>query len=188
MLRVPKAVSVAKSGEPDGFLPEAAWFQEVLAGGYTRLTVSVPSERLETVHRALVRALAAPLRVLYVRLTDRAAGRRLDPPHRWVALDLEPNHLDAAMAGHRGLIYHDGRHQLWVQGSGEDRVVLEETGVMYVYPDDPSFRDVLTAQGLPEHRRQTMADRDFVRVEFSAAADAEELDLRSAIGLVPYTR
>jgi hypothetical protein len=63
---------------------------------------------------------------------------------------------------------------------------MEETGVLYVYPDDPSFRDVLEAQGVPEGKVESMADRDFVRVEYLADADAEEVSLRHCLGLVRY--
>lgn len=187
MAMSPKAESVDVGGEPDGFIPEASWSAEVIPGGYTRLQVSVPSERLESVHRALVSGLDAPLRVLYVQLTDRLAGAQLDPPRRFVALDVRPDQLDAALADFSPLIYNDGRHQLWVQGRGEDKVILEETGVLYVYPDDPSFRDVMVAHNVPEQKQETMADRDYVRVNFLAAGDPMEGQFRQAIGAVDYS-
>jgi hypothetical protein len=182
-----KAESVDVGGEPDGFAPEACWATEVIPGGYTRIAVSVPSDRLEKTHRAIVGHLDAPLRVLYVQLTDRLAGKQLDPPRRFVSLDVAPTVLDAALEEYRALVYHDGRHQLWIQGRGEDKVILEETGVMYVYPDDPLFRDVLEVQGITEKKAQTMADRDYVRVNFLAEADALEGQFRQAIGAVSYS-
>jgi len=183
----PKAESVSEDGERDDFVPSPNWRAEVIPGGYTRLEVSLPSESIQQVHRALVGQLEAPLRILYVQLTDRLAGIQLDPPRRFVALDVQPAQLDAALAEYASLIYHDGRHQLWVQGRGEDKVILEETGVVYAYPDDPSFRDVLTAHGVPEGKAQTMADRDYVRVNFSAVGDAMEGQFRQAIGAVDYS-
>ena len=183
----PKAVSVDENGELDGFSPEASWSAQVLAGGYTRLAVSLPSDRLSGVHRALIAALEPPLRVLYVQLTDRLAGEQLDPPRRFVALDVQPERLERALDAFSPLIYNDGRHQLWVQGRGEDKVILEETGLVFVYPDDPSFRDVLSAKHLPETQAETMDDRDYVRVNFLAAGDAMEGQFRSAIGAVNYS-
>jgi len=124
------------------------------------------------------------LRVLYVQLTDRLAGKQLDPPRRFVALDVQPAVMDQALADHSPLIYHDGRHQLWIQGKGEDKVILEETGVMFVYPDDPSFRDVLAEHGIASEKTETMAERDYVRVNFLTECDAMEGKFRQAIGAV----
>ena len=84
------------------------------------------------------------------------------------------------------LCYHDGRHQLWVQGKGEDKIVMEETGVLYVYPDDPSFRDVLEAQDIPMREIESMADRDYVRVEYIAEADEQEASFQRTLGLIRY--
>ena len=63
---------------------------------------------------------------------------------------------------------------------------MEETGVIFVYPDDPLFRDVLTAQGIPQEKKETMADRDYVRVNFLAEGDAMEGLFRQKIGAVSY--
>ena len=186
MTMSPKAESVDVNGEPDGFAPEASWEAMVIPGGYTRLEVSVPQEQLENVHRSLVAKLNPPLRVLYVQLTDRLAGKQLDPPRRFVALDVAPEVLDSALEAYSPLIYNDGRHQLWVQGRGEDKVILEETGVLFVYPDDPLFRDVLEAHSIPKKKTETMADRDYVRVNFLAEGDAMEGLFRQSIGAVSY--
>ena len=183
----PKAESVSADGELDGFKPSPNWRAEVIPGGYTRLEVSLPSDDIQGVHRALVAKLEPPLRVLYVQLTDRLAGVQLDPPRRFVALDVKRDQLDAALSACAPLIYHDGRHQLWVQGRGEDKVILEETGVIYAYPDDPSFRDVLSENDVAEGKAQTMGDRDYVRVNFTAAGDALEGQFRHAIGAVDYS-
>lgn len=188
MLHPSKAVSVDIEGRPDGFEVPLQWAVEVLGGGYTRLVVSAPTERLGEVHQALVSKLAPPLRVLYVQLTDRAAGKQLERPQRHVALELDLDSVISALLQSARLVYGDARHQIWVQGAGEDKVVLEETGVIYVYPDDPSFRDSLEQLGVPEGQSPTMADRDYVRVNFLAEADAEELGLQTALGLIPWNR
>jgi hypothetical protein len=182
----PKAESVSQDGELDGFTPEPCWSAEVIPGGYTRLEVSLPNGSIEAVHRALVARLGGPLRVLYVQLTDRIAGSQLDPPRRFVALDVMPNAMDGVLAEFSALVYHDGRHQLWIQGKGEDKIILEETGVMYAYPDDPAFRDVLANLGVAEGKSETMADRDYVRVNFRSECDAMEGRFRQAIGAVSY--
>ena len=187
MAMSPKAESVSADGELDGFKPSPNWRAEVIPGGYTRLEISVPNDKLQAVHRALVGKLEPPLRVLYVQLTDRLAGQQLDPPRRFVALDVSPERMDQALDEFASLIYHDGRHQLWVQGRGEDKIVMEETGVLYAYPDDPSFRDVLDHQSVPSAKKETMADRDYVRVNFNADADAMEGQFRQAIGAVEYS-
>ncbi len=186
MAMSPKAESVNQDGELDGFTPEPGWSAMVIPGGYTRLEVSVGQSQLGGIHRALVAQLEPPLRVLYVQLTDRLAGEQLDPPRRFVALDVRPEVLDEALQQYAPLVYNDGRHQLWVQGRGEDKVILEETGVMFVYPDDPLFRDVLEAHQIPNEKTETMADRDYVRVNFQVEGDAMEGQFRQAIGAVAY--
>jgi hypothetical protein len=180
----PKAESVDAQGERDGFVPSPGWSAEVIPGGYTRLEISLPWESIEPVHRSLVSKLQPPLRVLYVQLTDRLAGKQLDPPRRFVALEVQPDVMDRALADYAPLVYQDGRHQLWVQGRGEDKVILEETGVMFAYPDDPSFRDVLAEHGVPSEKAQTMAERDYVRVNFLTECDPMEGKFRQAIGAV----
>ncbi len=182
----PKATSVSEDGQPDGYTPPASWAAEVIPGGYTRLVVSVPSGQLEAVHQALVDALTVPYRVLYMQLVDRSRGIQLDPPRQFVGLEIEPATLSLALSTHRALVYHDGRHQLWVQGKGEDKIVMEETGVLYVYPDDPLFREVLVAQGISESTVEPMSERDYVRVDYIAEADPEEASLHRALGLVRY--
>ena len=183
----PKAESVSKDGELDGFVPAPGWTPGVIPGGYTRLEVSLPNDRIAAVHRDLVAKLDAPLRILYVQLTDRLAGEQLDPPRRFVALDVSHGVLADALQEFEALVYNDGRHQLWIQGRGEDKVILEETGVMYVYPDDPCFRDVLADHQVPEEKTETMADRDYVRVNFMAECDAMEGRFRQALGAVSYS-
>jgi hypothetical protein len=182
----PKALSVDAKGAPDGFQPPSAWYAEVLPGGYSRLVVSLPGERVEAVHRDLIAAMRGPLQVLYVQLTDRREGQ-LSTPRRLVGLEHPTEVVLAALAEVRALVYHDGRHQLWVRGSLREQVVLEEIGVLYCYPDDPSFRDVLEAHGLPERKVQTMAERDYVRVAFLAEADADEAGLVAGLGLRPWS-
>ena len=46
MAMSPKAESVSADGELDGFEPIPNWRAEVIHGGYTRLEVSLPSDRL----------------------------------------------------------------------------------------------------------------------------------------------
>ena len=182
----PKAESVSEDGELDGFAPVPSWAAEVIPGGYTRLEISLPFDGIEAVHRDLVAKLEGPLRILYVQLTDRLAGKQLDPPRRFVALDVPHEVLNDALSAYRALVYHDGRHQLWIQGRGEDKIILEETGVMYAYPDDLAYRDVLADHGIPGTKQETMADRDYVRVNFRAECDAMEGRFRQAIGAVSF--
>lgn len=184
----PKAQSVTREGEPDGFVPHSFHQPQVLQGGFTRLLVSVPQARLETVHRALIAALEPPLKVAYQQLTDRRAGIQLPKPRSLVAVELPRDRVLAAMERYRRLVYHDGRHQLWIRGAAGEQVVLEEVGVIYVYPDDPSFRSVLVAAGVAEGEGETLAERDYIKVTFDAACDTEEDLLHHELGLVPWDR
>lgn len=183
MQRPPKALSVTREGQPDGFVPPAVLVPQVLDGGYTRLLVSVPPEGLVALHQELLSLLTPPWKVLYVRLTDRAVGQ-LEKPQQLVGVDLGPAAVMAALEECKELIYEDGRHQLWVRGHRGEQVVLEELGVIYVYPDDPASREVCERHGLVEQVRvTTMADRDYVQVNFLAEADAQEDRLRFRLGL-----
>lgn len=179
----PKAQSVTREGEPDGFQPADAFAPQVLEGGYTRLLISCDAAALPAVHRDLVLALEPPLKLLYVQLTDREVGQ-LPKPRQLVGVDLEQGTVLATLRELEALIYRDGRHQLWLRGAAGEQIVLEELGVIYAYPDDPSFRDVCSRHGLVEDpQAQTMADRDFVRVSFLPEADAEEAKLVWTLGL-----
>ena len=182
----PKAQSVTREGEPDGFVPVAFHEPQILEGGFTRLLVSLPQRRLEEVHRSLVEALEPPLKVAYQQLTDRRAGIQLPKPRALVAVDLPRDRVLAALSRYRRLVYHDGRHQLWIRGAAGEQVVLEEVGVVFVYPDDPSFRSLLDETGVPEGKGETLAERDYVRVTFDAACDQEEDLLQHELGLVPW--
>lgn len=182
----PKAESVTREGAPDGFTPPLAWQPQVIPGGYTRLVVSAPAERLAEVHRALLRALEGPLRVLYRQLTDRGVGQ-LAAPRDWIGVEIGVERLIAALDAAGPLVWHDGRHQLWVKGHGPEQIVLEEIGVIYAYPDDPVWRDALAEIGVPQGRGQTMAERDYVKVNFLAEGDALERQLVQALGLTRWS-
>lgn len=180
-----KAQSVDQRGAPDGFEPDSFFRAEILQGGYTRLVVSVPGSGLQRIHGALLAVLRPPFKARYVALTDRARGQ-LPKPKSYVAVELGRGQLEAALLACQDLVYRDGRHQLWLLDAGQAQLVLDELGMLYVYPDDPSFRDVLTAAGLAEGSGPTMAERDYVRVNFQATADAQESALHKGLGLVEW--
>lgn len=180
----PKAASVTIEGLPDGWTPPRSFRAQVAPDGTTRLVVSVPTEELADTHRALLAALGGPWSVRYLKLTDRKVGQ-LPKPETWVRMDVDPARALAAFEARRGLVWHDGRHQLWVRGPFGDQVVLDELGVLYCYPDDPAFRAALT--GLPESKELGMDGRDYVRVNFVAEADADEASLIQALSLQKWT-
>jgi hypothetical protein len=182
----PKADSVDIKGRPTGFTPETFFRPEVLQGGMTRLVVSVPMGEIERVHRALVALMEPPLKLLYVQLTDRVRGIQLPKPLQRVAVELPRDRVLAALRDYRRLIYHDGRHQLWIRGNSGEQVVLEEVGQIFAYPDDFMFRDCLLAQGVPEGDGAEMATQDYVRVTFDAACDAEEASLIAQLHLLEW--
>ncbi|HJN75425.1 MAG TPA: hypothetical protein QGF58_15965 [Myxococcota bacterium] len=179
----PKATSVTATGELDGFEPPLAYRGEVDPSGATRLAISVPPDRLAQTHAALLAALSKPVSVLYVRLVDRQANRQLEEPHRLLALDVPEHALRSALQRCATLLYRDARHQLWLRGAMQEQLVLDELGMVWVYPDDPSFRDVLEDLGIPESPAPNMEGRDHVRVDFKASADAEEEIFISSLGL-----
>jgi len=176
----PKAVSVTQAGAPDGWTAARGFRAQVAPDGATRLVISVPSDELAAVHLRLLAALGSTVSVRYLQLTDRATGQ-LPKPRSFVGMELAVDVVRAAFEARPGLVWHDGRHQLWLRGSLGEQVVLDELGVIYCYPDDVAFRDALT--DLPETKAVGIDGRDYVKVEFLASADAEERSLIAALNL-----
>jgi len=181
----PKAESVDADGVGDGFVVPLAYKGQVLHGGFTRLLVSAPPDQVAAVHSALVGALTPPLKFLYVRMTDRQKGQLQQPEHM-VAVELPQTRVLEVLQRYAPLIYHDGRNQIWVRGMCEGQVVLEEIGTLYVYPDDLLYRDCLDAIGVEERVHVSMADRDYVKVNFASEADELERKLIHELGLIPW--
>lgn len=183
---ISKAVSVTVAGAPDGWAPGTFYKAEVLTGGFTRLVISVPQGRLAEVHQALAAAMEAPLKLLYQRMIDRRADRQLPKPESHVAVELSRDRVLEVLRRLSALVYEDGRHQLWLRGGFDEQLILDELGMVYVYPDDLAFRDLLEGIGIPEGEGPTMAERDYVRVNLMAACDAEEDQLFHDLHLVPW--
>ena len=177
----PKAQAVTVEGLPDARNIPRGYRVQVAPDGGTRLVVSVPSEELPAVHLRLLAALTPPVSVRYVRLTDRRGRGALPKPESYVGMDLPPAVVAAALQAAPALVWHDGRHQLWLRGHLGEQVVLDELGVLYAYPDDPGFRDALA--GVPEGTSVGMDGRDYVKVTFLAEADNEEEGLIAALSL-----
>lgn len=177
----PKAASVDTKGNPDGWAAPRGFRPQVAPDGSTRLVVNVPSAELPALHLALLDALSPPVSVRYVQLTDRRGAGALPKPRSFVAMDVAPARVREELCARPTLVWFDGRHQLWLRGRFGEQVVLDELGVLYLYPDDPSFRDVLGS--LPEDSRVGLDGRDYVRVELHAAADPEEQALIDSLGL-----
>lgn len=171
-----KARSVTTTGEPDGFSPPRAFRADVFPDGHTRLVVSVPPGELQATHLALLDVLEGPLGVRYVRLTDRKTGQLPSPEGR-VAMGVDKPRARAALVSRAALIWGDGRHQLWLRGELGETLILDELGLLYCSPDDPAFRDALTALLIPEADVPMMDKRDYVQVSFLAEADAQEESL-----------
>ena len=104
-----------------------------------------------------------------------------------MAVDLPVEKVLAAFGEAETLLYRDGRHQTWVRGALGEQLILDELGLIYVYPDDVGLRDVLGASGVPEGGAQTMLERDYVRVELHAEADGQEQALIASLGLQPFS-
>ena len=191
MTEASKAVSVTEMGIPDGFTPTLAYQGQVLDGGHTRIEVSSSTKELGQIHRKLVESFTFPCKVRYVKLTDRQEGQ-YQKPKSYVAVNVGREIILEALTHLQELIYHDGRHQIWISGLQEEQIVLDELGMIYIYPDDFRFRDVLEELGVTEklpsdNSYQTMAQRDYVMVNFSKRADEQEVTLLQSIGFVQDT-
>jgi hypothetical protein len=187
----PRASSVTIDGADDGFVPEPGWLSEATPTGDTRLVVSVPAEQLLRVLDALLDALAPPLGVMYRQKVDRRNPRpQTADPHDHVGLDLNRERVRQALHAAPVLVCSDARAELWLRGAHQEQVVLDQDGLVYCYPDDPTFRDVFAALGLPGTDVKTMADRDYVKHWFRAEADAQEDELLASLRLtrVPHRK
>lgn len=179
-----RAQSVTQSGEPDGYEPPLAWGPERTPTGETRIVVSVPPGELPRVHQALLGALQPPLGVLYRQKVDRQDPKPQGAPAvDHLALELPPGRVRTALEACAGVVYHDARSELWIRGDLGEQLVLDQDGLLYLYPDDPSFRDALASAGVPESEAQTLAERDYVKHWFHAEHDPEEADLIARLGL-----
>src|SRR5688500_9903923 len=109
----PRAVSVTKEGEDDGFVVLPGWMAEGTPTGETRLVVSVPLADLPRVHAALVRVLSEPLGFLYRRKVDRRnPGPQNAPAKDFVALSLARDRVLDALSASALLVYCDARGEV----------------------------------------------------------------------------
>ena len=185
------AQSVTKDSEPDGWSPEPGYFGELDPRGPTRLVASVPIDQLAGIHQTLVKSLKAPLSILYRQKVDRQNPRpQAAPPRDFVAVDLDSERVLAALDRNAPIVYSDARAEIWIRGGLNEQLVLDTDGIVFCYPDDPSFRDALDAAGVPERSIQTMADRDYVKHWYHAESDAFEAALFRDLGLqeVPHRK
>lgn len=181
----PKARSVTRDGEDDGFVVLPGWSAQMTPDGSTRIVTSVPTDALPATHAALIRALQPPLSVLYRQKIDRRAPKPQGaPPRDFVALGLPPEPILEALREAAPLVYSDARCEVWIRGSLHEQLVLDEDGLLFCYPDDPAFRDALATAGVPAEDVETVGDRDYVRHEFRAEADALEDALIARLRLV----
>jgi len=175
-LDTPKATSVTDKGEPDGFELQIGWERQLGNAGDTRLLISVPTGDLQRVHHALIGALGEPLAVLYRQCVDRRDPKpNGTAPQDYLAHELSSAEVIDAMNMAADLIYHDARCEVWVRGLMGEQVILDQDGLLYAYPDDPSLRDALAAAGVPEREDvPVLLDRDYVKHHFHAACDPLE--------------
>ena len=180
-----KAYSVDENGAPDGFKVPNLFSPQVAPDGTTRLLISASRDNIEAAHKSLLGVLDGPLGVRYVQLIDRSNEiDRRENPRGFVALDKGVDEVKKAIEMSRKLLYDDARCQFWVKGLMGDQIILDEFGMLYAYPDDPSFRNALSSIGINEGAASTLADRDFVKVEFDAECDRVETQLISLLRMV----
>ena len=179
-----KATSVTATGEPDGFAIQPGWEPQADPGGQNRLLVSVPTHRLAQVHAALFACLGAPLGVLYRQAVNRLLpAPQGAPPTDFVGLNLAKERVSQAISQASDLVFHDARCELWLRGALGDQLILDQDGLLYVYPDDPAFRRALDDQRLPQAHVETMLDRDYVKHWFHQDNDALEAQFIDALSL-----
>ena len=140
---------------------------QVLEGGHTRRSLIKYNG---VAHRSLVESFTFPCKV-GMAITDRQEGQ-YQKPKSYVAVNVGREILLEALTHLQELIYHDGRHQIWILGLQGEQIILDELGMIYLYPDDFRFRDVLEENGIAEKPSsdtsyQTMSQRDYVMVNFS---------------------
>ncbi len=184
MSLLPKAQSVTQQGASDGYVPPMAFRSQVLDGGYTRLEISAPPSKLQVVHQQLAKLLTPPIKIRYIKQVDRQSGQQLEKAESYVAVELSTERVMQTLDFCSELFYHDGRNALWLRGVDDAQLVLDEIGMLYIYPDDFTFRDALLSLGWVEAEHQTIADRDYVLVNFSAKADELEQSLIQSLGMV----
>lgn len=183
-----KAESVQRDGTPDGFVPDVGFISQTEPGMPTRLLISVLPDDLARVHQALVGACAGPLSVRWVQKVDRANPRPENaPPREFLALGVDADLLMSLLFECAGLLYDDGRGELWVRGRRGEQVILDGDGLLYTYPDDVLFRGVCAALGLAEGPVKTLLDRDFVKQWYRAPYDAQEKALVQRLSLQEMT-
>lgn len=180
-----KAHSVNEDGTPDGYMPPSAYTDRVLPGGMTRLEVSSPASKLHFVHKALVESIQFPCKVRYLKLTDRQRGQ-LEKPESYVAVDVSKARMLQALEEYHDLFYEDARHQFWILGAQQEQIVLDELGMIFVYPDDFLFREVLAQMGWSTESHEGMDTRDYVKVHFRRVADEQEQTFFQRFGLTRW--
>ena len=184
-----KAVSVTATGDADGWQIVPGFFVQREDSGASRLLVAVPTRFLAAVHRDLVRALGDRTSVLYRQKIERANPRQEGaPPRDFLALDVPVDRVLEALADAHDLFYADARAELWLRGIRGQQIILDCDGLVYVYPDDPLFKDVCRANGLSEGIVPTMSERDYVKHVFDAANDPHEIQFLTMLGLTEMPR
>lgn len=185
MIRTAKSESVTEKGEPDGWEPFPGYLREMDPRGQTRLVVSVPSRFLRQVHERLAASLAAPVGFLYRQVVNRRDPKPQGaPPRDFVALELSNERVVEVLGRYTELLHHDARCEIWLRGALGEQVVLDADGLIYLYPDDPAFEEVLLGEGLADQVGQTIVDRDYAKHWFHAENDAKEDGLIADLRLV----
>lgn len=180
----PKATSVTEQGEPDGWVIQEGFECQTAQDGSVRLMVSVPTEKLKGLHMDFVRVLGPSVGVLYRQFINRLnPGPNNGPPTDFVGLDMPQDAVVGGLEQATGLIYHDARCELWLRGELGDQVIIDRDGLIYCYPDDVAFRDVLERHGVPEEKVEVLLERDYVKHAFHAENDALESQLIDGLRL-----
>jgi hypothetical protein len=152
--------------------------------GATRLLVSLPTVDLQALYPQLLHAMKPPLSVLYRQVVDRKDPKPQGTPSRdFLALGVTPEKVVSAVDRHQALIFHDARCELWIRGVLNEQLVLDPDGLVYCYPDDPSFREVLSSADVAEKDVETLLERDYVKHNFHAQCDAVEEEFIAELNL-----
>jgi hypothetical protein len=133
----------------DGYAPAPFFFHDVSANGSRRLVAWTGDlGQLTAVFRDIIRILPGQVDILLK--FENAADEAITNWNTFLG-SVDRTSLLRAIAQHDALIFRDSRTQLMIRNpTTKESVVLDETGVMYLYSDSQLFRQPLVGAGLIE--------------------------------------
>jgi hypothetical protein len=148
-----KSISVTEEGEAEDYQPPLCWRGEVAPDGMTRLVISAPPEKLRALTMALAEGLSSPISVRWLQMVDRRKELQHPKPRSFVAVDKPKSQVLASMRRCATLLFDDGRGQLWLRGKFREQLMLDELGMIWVYPTIPASGTSWSSRASPRTTR-----------------------------------